>query len=75
MTTASPAACQRVNSRRQPPTLPSSYTTRGDTTRRDLVADFGGGGGRVPRYEPAILGSSRDHAPAVGLSGGFEARL
>jgi len=25
--------------------------------RRDLVADFGGGGGRVRRYEPAILGS------------------
>ena len=33
MTTASPAACQRVYPRRQPPTLPASYTTRGDTTR------------------------------------------
>jgi hypothetical protein len=32
ITTASPAACQRVNSRRQPPTLPASYTTAGDTT-------------------------------------------
>jgi hypothetical protein len=33
MTTASPAACQRVNPRRQPPTLPPSYTTTRDTTR------------------------------------------
>jgi transposase len=44
MTTASPAACQRVNSRRQPPTLPSSYTTRGDTTGescRSVAATFG----------------------------------
>jgi hypothetical protein len=32
MTTASPAACQRVNPRRQPETLPASYTTAGDTT-------------------------------------------
>jgi hypothetical protein len=32
MITASPAACQRVNPRRQPPTLPASYTTAGDTT-------------------------------------------
>ena len=32
MTTASPAACQRVNPRSQPPTLPASYTMTGDTT-------------------------------------------
>jgi hypothetical protein len=37
MTTASPAACQRVNPRRQPPTLPSSYTITGDTTNAETV--------------------------------------
>jgi hypothetical protein len=31
MTTASPPACQRVNPRRQPATLMSSYTITGDT--------------------------------------------
>ena len=31
------AACQRVNPRRQPATLPSSYTTTGDTTRPRIM--------------------------------------
>ena len=38
MTTASPPACQRANPRRQPATLPSSYTTTWDTTLPDLAA-------------------------------------
>ena len=38
MTTASPPACQRVNPRRQPATLPKSYTTRGDTTQQNEAA-------------------------------------
>ena len=41
MTTASPAACQRVNPRRQPPTLPASYTTSGDTTKKQSELRFG----------------------------------
>ena len=40
MTTASSAACQRVNPRRQPPTLPSSYTMSGDTTPAAREATF-----------------------------------
>ena len=39
MTTASPPACQRVNPRRQPATLPSSYTTSGDTTEVSTYID------------------------------------
>ena len=43
MTTASPAACQRVNPRSQPPTLPASYTMTGDTTTfYKWKAKFGG---------------------------------
>jgi hypothetical protein len=38
MTTASPAACQRAHPRRQPPTLPASYTTTGDTTRVGIAS-------------------------------------
>jgi superfamily I DNA/RNA helicase len=55
MTTASPAACQRVNPRRQPPTLPSSYTTSGDTT--PIVIMFGMDDGSIPRRN-----SSEDEA-------------
>jgi hypothetical protein len=40
MTTASPPACQRVNPRRQPATLPSSYTTTRDTTLRTFGRQF-----------------------------------
>jgi hypothetical protein len=39
MTTASPAACQRVNPRSQPPTLPASYTMTGDTTPLRYTSD------------------------------------
>ena len=55
MNTASPAACQRVTSRRQPPTPPSSYTTRGDTTA--------GGPGTADRARPLVLGAA--HLPAL----------
>ena len=38
MTPAPPPARQRFNPRRQPATLPKSYTTRGDTTLRNAIA-------------------------------------
>ncbi len=63
MTTASPAACQRVNPRRQPPTLPSSYTATGDTTSRD-------------RSEPLQHDYLGAHESVAGVVGGqFRAQI
>ena len=52
MTTASPPACQRVNPRRQPATLPSSYTTTRDTT--DIPTSSAFERGSFPFYAKCV---------------------